>query len=138
PRPLRRCAKEPPRRWRASLRAMARRAAAAPVRQPPRRGPRMRSRGPFPPTTAERAQEVEDVLLLRGREQVVEPRDHRVRLGAGARVLLDRPEDSAVGRSGATVVQEEDPLACAPEWSATEFLRPRIALRDAIGEARSH
>src|SRR6184192_3216893 len=129
-----------PLRWRVALRAMARRAAAARVRQPPKRALRAWRRrspaGPFSPRL-QRSQEVEDVLPLSGREGV-EPRDDGVRLGAGARMLLDRPEDTAVGRSGAAVVEEEDPLAGAPQGSAAELVRPGVALRHAVGESAAH
>src|SRR5690348_17015846 len=78
---------------------------------------------------SERAQEVDQVLLVPWRQRVEVP-DHAVRLGAVAAMRLDGGDDVA----GAAVVQEEDPLSHAPERRAAEFLAIRIALADAVGE----
>src|ERR1700722_15679644 len=66
----------------------------------------------------QRAQEVQQVLLLRGRQRVVFP-DGLHRLRSRAAVGVDGLNQVA----GAAIVQEEETLAESPEWSGAEHLR---------------
>ena len=81
----------------------------------------------------ERAQEIQQVLLL-GFRQTVEVPDDGVGFRAGARVILDRLHK--IGRP--PVMQEEQPLAQSPERSRTELIRSRTSLRNPIGQPRPH
>src|SRR5450631_222346 len=64
----------------------------------------------------ERAEEVQDVLLVGGRQQV-EVADHRIRFRSGAGMSGDDGKQIL----GAAVMQEEDALADAPERGGTEL-----------------
>src|SRR5207302_11083906 len=92
----------------------------------------------------ERAEEVEDVLLVR-RAQGLELLDHRVGFGLashtvvaellaaraggiGALVGQDRLQQSAIPRSGTAVMEEEDPLPRAPQGCGAELVRARRPL----------
>src|SRR5216684_5479171 len=81
----------------------------------------------------ERAQEINEILLLLG-AQPIETLDDLVRLAAAASVGLDRLDQ--VGRS--SVMEEEDPLPNAPERSCSELIGTRAALRDAVRETSAH
>src|SRR5437016_2652604 len=87
----------------------------------------------------QRAQEVHDVLLLL-RLQAIESVDDlgslRANLpwGAIAGMQFDGGHDVA----GAAVMQEEDPLARAPQRPSTKFVALRHALVDAVGQSRTH
>src|SRR5437660_1165218 len=76
----------------------------------------------------QRAQEVEDVLLLRGR-QLVEFVDHCVRFGAVALMRLDRLQQIV----GPAVMQEVDALSDAPQRRGAELISCGVTLDDAIG-----
>src|SRR5689334_19240305 len=86
---------------------------------------------------SERAQEIEEVLLVLAGERV-EQADHRVGFGAWARVSLDRREQSAVVGSGAAVVQEENALPRSPERRGAKLIGSGGALADLIRQPRPH
>jgi hypothetical protein len=79
------------------------------------------------------AQKDEYGLLLEGL-QFFKVADHSVGFGARTSMLLDGVEYVR----GAPIVQEEDPLADAPEWRSAELVGTRSALRDAICQSRTH
>src|SRR6476659_4094997 len=85
------------------------------------------------PPALQRAQEVEQVLLLELGE-AVEPRNHLIRLGAGACMLADR----VLQVVAAPVVQEEDALTDPPQRRGAEFPARGRSLRDVVGEADAH
>src|SRR4051794_20330892 len=82
---------------------------------------------------SETSEEIQNVLLLRGAEEVVVVLD-RVRLGAGAVVR----EDGRVQVLRAAVVQEEDALAKAPQRRGAELIAAGAALRDVVLQAGAH
>jgi hypothetical protein len=99
--------------------------ASVPVPQPQRA-----ERGRF---SSQVAQEVQYMLLI-GCTQHIEIRDHLVGFRAAAGVILDRGQQVI----GAPVMQEEDALADPPQRCATELEAIGVALRNAVGQARSH
>src|SRR5258708_34651272 len=88
---------------------------------------------------SERPQEVEDRLLV-GHRQLAEILYHGVRLrrriGTARRGEM-RPDDLQEV-AGPPVMEEEQPLADAPERHGAEFVRPGLALDDVVGEPRAH
>lgn len=81
----------------------------------------------------ERAQEIDDVLLLRN-ARPVETLDDRACLAATAIVSLNRLDQ--IRRS--SVVQEEDALPNAPQRSGSKLIWTRATLRDAVRQSLSH
>src|SRR5258707_13963529 len=81
----------------------------------------------------ERAQEVDDILLLFGAEPV-ETSDDLIRLTAAATVCFDSRDE--VGCP--TVTEKENALPDTPEWRCSEFVRLRRALRDAVPKTLAH
>ena len=83
------------------------------------------------PRRLQRAQEIEQVLLLALR-QAVKDSDDAVGFRALAGVGFDGLEQ--VGSS--SVVQEEDSLAESPQGRGAEFVRACGALRNSVGQSR--
>src|SRR5580658_6308196 len=84
-------------------------------------------------SVSERAQEVDNCLLVEGRE-LVEVGDHLIGLGAGTRMSLDRRDQAG----GPAVMQEEDPLADAPERCRAELRPVGVALADLVLQPAAH
>ena len=89
--------------------------------------------GPVAACSLERAQKVDDVLLLPGVE-LVELLDDLIRLAAMTPVGLERVDQ--VRRS--PVMEEEDALPDAPERSGSELIGACGALGDAVFETAAH
>lgn len=70
--------------------------------------------------------------------QLVEQRDHPVGFGLATSMLLNRPEQTAILRIGAPVMQEEDALADAPERCSAELVRPGAPLRNIVRQSGTH
>ena len=81
----------------------------------------------------QRPQKIQQVLSLRVRERV-EPANHLDGFRPVAGVRLDRFQQ--VGR--ASIVQEENALADAPQRRAAELIRACVPLRDAIVKTLAH
>ena len=81
----------------------------------------------------ERAQEIDDVLLLLS-GQPIEMFDDLICFAAMALVISDGFHQ--VG--GASIMEKEDALSDAPEGSCAEFVGAGATLRDAVGEAFAH
>lgn len=81
----------------------------------------------------ERAQEVDDFLLLLG-TQLIELVNDLIGLAARAFVIADG--FNQVRR--APIVKEEDPLPYAPKRSGSEFVRASATLRNAISQTFTH
>ncbi len=80
---------------------------------------------PRPPVAyrSERTKKVQQVLLLLSRE-FVEVGNNRIAFRAAAGVLFNRVQQSAVGGTGAAIVQEEDALPQTPQRRGAEFVGP--------------
>src|SRR2546429_8711768 len=87
----------------------------------------------------ERAEEVDEILLLRLRQRV-EPVDDRVGLGRlelrVPRALAGADGHDQIART--PVAQEEEPLAATPERRGPELLAERLALCARVGQLLSH
>src|SRR6202044_470411 len=79
----------------------------------------------------QRAQEIQQILLLPGRE-VVERLDHGVRFAAVARMRLNRGKQTAILRSRAPVMQEEITLADSPQRRGAELIAGSCTLRNIV------
>lgn len=64
--------------------------------------------------------------------------DRGARLRAAASVREDRVDQAAVLRARPAVVQEEDPLADAPQRRGAEHVAGRGALGDVVGQPGPH
>src|SRR5712692_5271652 len=84
-------------------------------------------------TGLQRSQEVEDILLLLSRERI-EGCDRPISFRARTGVCQDRLQQIR----SPSVMQEEDPLSQSPKRTAAEFIGPRGALNDIVGQPRSH
>ena len=82
----------------------------------------------------QRAQEVQDVLLLAGCEVVVEDKLHRSGFTSVALVRLDSAEQVAA----TSIVEEEDALSQTPQGSRTELISASAALRDVVCQGCPH
>src|SRR5580692_2998267 len=82
----------------------------------------------------QRAQKVEQVLLLLLRQPVLEKLNHRVGFRPPARMLIDGVDQ--IGRP--SIVQEEDALAESPKRRRAELIARGPALRDAVGKIAAH
>src|SRR5262245_2837280 len=85
------------------------------------------------------SQKVQQVLLL-GRGERSIALDDGIGLGSRqAPVLTTRvPFDRLDEVAGPAVVQEEQALTQAPQRRRSKFIRPRVALRDVVGQAGAH
>src|ERR1700720_3122380 len=83
--------------------------------------------------SSERAQEVQNVLLL-GIRQSVEIPDHAVCLGTRALMRGDGPQQIL----RPPVMQEKDPLTKTPKRRRPEFIAGGGALNNAVGENLPH
>src|SRR5258707_11642419 len=81
----------------------------------------------------ERAQEVDDVLLLFGAEPVETPHN-LIRLATAATVCFDSLDEV----SCPTVMEKENALPDTPERRCSEFIRARRALCDAVLKTLAH
>ena len=90
-------------------------------------------RSPTPTPGLQRPQEVQEMLLVGGRQRLEEA-DYRVRLRALALVR----ENRGIEVSRTAIVKEEQSLAEAPERCRAEFVPRGQSLRDAIGEPAPH
>ena len=81
----------------------------------------------------QRAQEIQQILLLAFRQSVKIP-DDGVGLGARTGVILDGLQQ--IGSS--PIMQKEQTLAQPPERSRTELVWSRTPLRYSIGQTRPH
>ena len=88
-------------------------------------------------SSSQRAQEIQKILLRLGRQTIVVV-DYAIGFRALAGVLLNRVNQSSVGRPGTAIVQEEDALANSPKRSGAKFIRARCALRNIIRETGAH
>src|SRR6266403_5359048 len=88
---------------------------------------------------SERSQKIENGLLVRDRE-AKESLHHGIRLGR--RVIFGRRremlDDGLQEVAGPPVVEEEQPLADAPERRGSEFTRPGSTLDDVVGKSCAH
>ena len=111
------------------------------------RVPRNRRQEPLP--ALQRAEEVQDILLLRRAERV-EIVDYPVGLRAtfrGVEAIVISIWDFAITVGmrldglqyigGASVMQEKQALAEAPQWRSTELIRTRSSLVDTVRQTRA-
>lgn len=85
----------------------------------------------------QRAQEIQEVLFVLV-AALLEEVDDAVGFGAVACVGLNSGEQTAVGGSGAAIVEEEQALAYSPQRRGAEFIGACRTLRNAVGESGAH